>query len=296
MAEKTPAKTAKKAPAKKAAAKPAAKPKTTRATKKPAAKTAASKAGTKSAAKPANGGAPAADNRALPMFYQSVVPLNAAQHGAKKIRPAPDFKFAEGANSIILSAIELPYAAKFYPIVFGESANGEVSAFAVTGHTNGSNLFVSEDGKWRENCYIPAYVRRYPFVLINDTEQGSLTLAMDTESGMITEDEGQPLYEDAKPTQVAQNALNFCLSYHQDLGRSREIFRQIADTGILEGGTADVQLPDKSRRKITGFQIVNEKKLQALDDDTFLTLRKSGALNLIYCQLWSMKVWDELLK
>ncbi len=70
---------------------------------------------------------------------------------------------------------------------------------------------------------------------------------------------------------------------------------QIAETGILVERNADVTLPDETKRRITGFKVVDEQKLGELDDETFLSLRKNGALALIYCHLISMRNWRNIV-
>jgi len=272
--------------------------------KKPAAAKAKSKAGSKSGPKSGNGksiakskaaakAAPAPQS-SMPMFYNSVVPLNANTHGKLRLKPAKDLGFAKRANSIVLAASEFAEAAMHYPIVFGRN-NQTLLAFAITGHTNGENLFVDSKNKWRQDSYIPAYVRRYPFILAETTDNKSLSLAVDTSSEMLSETGEQPLYKDGKPAEAAQRALAFCTSYHRELLASEDLYKQIDESGILVERSADVTLPDDKKVRITGFSIVDEKALAALDDEVFLTLRKSGALTLIFCHLWSMRVWKNLL-
>lgn len=231
----------------------------------------------------------------LPMFYANVVPLNASNHSDLKLQPAKDAAFAKSANSIVLAASELPQAAMHYPVVFSKFGDS-VSAFAVTGYNSDENVYVDENGKWRADTYIPAYVRRYPFILVEDSANNTLSLAADVESDLIgTGDDGVAIYADGKPTEVAQTAMNFCLSFHREMEKSAAIFKQIEDSGILIDRSAEVTLADGKQARIAGFMVVDENKLAELPDEKFLELRKSGALNLIYCQLWSMRVWNNLL-
>lgn len=227
-------------------------------------------------------------------LYREVEVLNAGQHGDLRVMQARDVRFAAGLNSIRLAAVELPQAASCYPIVFAQAQDGW-SAYAVTGHSNGKNEFVGEDGQWRPGTYVPAFVRRFPFILATDSKNETLSLAADLSSGMLSKTEGQPLYEDGKPAKTVMAILKFCTSYHDQMKASAVLFRQIADTGILETRRAEVTLADGARRIIEGFLTVDEKKLNALKDDDFLALRKSGALNLIYCHLWSMRSWKQIL-
>ena len=256
--------------------------------KAPAAKASASKA-------PAKKKQTAAAASNLPMFYNKVEALSASAHADLKVKENnSDVSFARQSNSIMLTAVEFAQAAHHYPVVFG-SKELEAVPFAVTGHTGSENIFVGEDGKWREDVYIPAYVRRYPFILIENTADTSVVLAVDPTSPMISKDEGKPLFEDGEGSDVAKGIMNLCVAYHREYLKTKVICKQIDESGILIDRSAEVTLPGGAKTRVTGFRVVDEKAFNELSDEDFIKLRKSGALTLIYCHLWSMRSWKNLL-
>jgi len=266
------------------------------ASKKTAAKkTAAKKAPAKKAPvkKPASNGSEQVTAN-FPMFYKNISVLNKDAHADLKITPPKNFNFAKEANSIIVMASEFAQAAMHYPIVFGQIGQDTVS-FAVTGHVEGANNFVDAKGKWRADTYIPAYVRRYPFILVQSQDSTQLSLALDESADMVVKRGGEALYEKGEPTDTAKRALQFCASFRKEMERTAALMKQINDTGILIERTAEITTAKEEKQRIIGFSIVDEKALMELADDKFLELRKTGALNLIYCHLWSMRVWDNLL-
>lgn len=233
---------------------------------------------------------------ALPMFYNKVEALSASLHGDLKVRENNnDVSFAREAKSLMLTAVEFSQAAHHYPIVFGSSDLGAVP-LAVTGYTESQNTFIGDDGKWREGVYLPAYVRRYPFILIENTDDDSVILAIDPTSPMISKDEGNPLFKDGEGTEIAKGIMNLCVSYHREYLKTKLLCKQIDETGILIEKSADVTLPDGKKTQVTGFRIVDEKAFNELSDKEFIKLRKSGALTLIYCHLWSMRTWKNLFE
>lgn len=230
-----------------------------------------------------------------PVMYSKIEPLNVAMHGGLMLAPSPNkFKFAAGLNSIPLAAIEVPNAASFYPVVFGMTGSDH-AAFAITGTKSGENRFVAQDGAWRADCYVPAYVRRYPFILMSDPEKDTLTLAADMNSDMFTTTTGEALYIEGAASKAAQFAMNFCTSLRRELLITADIIKSIDAAGLLTARRAEVTLAGGEKSVLTGFTVVDEAKLQALDDETFLALRKSGALVVIYSHLWSMREWKNLL-
>jgi len=261
------------------------------ATKKPAAKKTPAK---KPVAK-ANNKSQEAASANFPMFYKSISVLNKDAHSDLKITPPKNFNFAKEANSIIVMASEFAQAAMHYPIVFGQIGEDTVS-FAVTGHIEGANNFVDSKGKWRAETYIPAYVRRYPFILVQSQDHKQLSLAIDESADVVVKRGGEALYDKGEPTDTAKRALQFCASFRKEMERTAALMKQINETGILIERTAEVTTAkDGEKQRIVGFSIVDEKALMELADDKFLELRKTGALNLIYCHLWSMRVWNNLL-
>jgi len=74
-----------------------------------------------------------------------------------------------------LTIDEFPNAARNYPIVFSVGDNSV--PLILMGLNEGVNTFMGEDGKFTEPAYVPAYVRRYPFLLAKlqpDAEELSL--------------------------------------------------------------------------------------------------------------------------
>ena len=135
-----------------------------------------------------------------------------------------------------------------------------------------------------------------PFILIENADDDSVILAIDPTSPMISKDDGKPLFEDGEGTEIAKGIMNLCVSYHREYLKTKELCKQIEETGILVEQSAEATLPDGKKTQVTGFRVVDEKAFNKLSDKDFLALRKSGALTLIYCHLWSMSTWKKLFE
>lgn len=236
-----------------------------------------------------------AASSALPMFYAKPEGLSTNTHADLALKPTNNYSFAATANAIPLMAAEMPQAMRSYPIVFAGSGN---MPLALTGIKSGENNFIDTDGIWADGHYIPAYVRRYPFVLAGDEEDERLTLCIDRDAASVTTvgtDGANPLFISGEPTELTKNAITFCEEYQTMFNATKAMVALMDKHGLLIDQTSKITLPDGQSHNIAGFMGIDEGKLNALNDAAFLELRKAGALGAIYCQLGSTNSWQSLL-
>ena len=81
------------------------------------------------------------------------------------------FAFAAGAQAVPLTVTEFPVAALSFPIIF---AGDRRQPLAVMGVSGDANMFIQPNGYFEAGVYVPAYIRRYPFVLANDSAREQL--------------------------------------------------------------------------------------------------------------------------
>jgi hypothetical protein len=236
-------------------------------------------------------GAPAAQ---LPLFYQDPRPLDSQAHRSLSLKDGLGFAFTDKVNAVPVNLVEMPQVCHFYPIAFSPDANA--TPVAILGLRDGENLFVGKDGKWIENHYIPAYIRRYPFIFSEMPDSDQLTLCVDMQDGVTVEEGGEKRFfdDEGKPSALADNALEFCKSYHAAAQRTLEFSRELVAKDLLIERQAQIQVGDDVRINFSGFKIVDEKKLAELDDATFLEWRKKGWLPFLYAHLFSGVQWQHL--
>ena len=240
---------------------------------------------------------------ALPLFYGKPEALNPIRHGSLGLTARADFSFAGSAHAIPVVASEMPAAMRSYPIVFIGAPKAPV---IITGLRQGENLFVGADGRWAEPHYIPAYVRRYPFILADEQPtSGRLTLCVDRASDRVIDQLQAPSRDDGgkialffngmEPTEATRQALAFCSQFQNDFNATRAMIDKIDAHGLFAPRQSKVTLESGEILNVTDFQVIDEQALNRLADDAFLDLRKSGALALIYCHLASSNSWSSLV-
>jgi|GEM_PF-534044 len=272
---------AKAPPVKKTAAKSSAKA-------APAKKAAANKVPAKATATPKRAAAKAAPKRnrtqskdpartASFLFYQSVERLDAAEHAGVGLSSVISFEFAKFANSMPVNGVEFGPAARHYPVIF--NSDDDAMPLIVLGVRAKENLFVDEDGVWGEGCYIPAFVRRYPFILLNEKDGDEIALCVDGESSLIEAKSDRPLFNDGKPSQLMQNVARFCSAYAREQNKTREFVAALKAHDLLIPRTADLTLPDGQKIGMRGFKVVDEAKVKSLSADTVQDGGKKGGFN-----------------
>jgi hypothetical protein len=160
------------------------------------------------------------------------------------------------------------------------------------------SLFVASDGSWGSS-YIPAFVRRYPFVFSASEDGQTLTLCIDESfEGLDRKgDSGQRLFDDAgERTPYLESMLQFANAYQAEHQRTRQFGEILKSLDILEPSEAKITLPGGTSRSLTGFQCVSRAKLKALDTDKLTSMLANDSLELIYLHLYSMRNFDDLVR
>jgi hypothetical protein len=229
----------------------------------------------------------------LPLFYRRIEALNADRHADLGMVTPGSYAFAATSNAVPLSALEFPLAGKHYPIVF--TATDPPTPVAVLGLQPGRNLFLDDGGAWISNTYVPAYVRRYPFILTTSQDGQKHALCVDMASALVARGATRPFFAAGEPTEMTQNALKFCQSHHQQQEATRAFAVAIGEQDLLGDPNIEIKLPDERRVSLRGFRAIDEKKFNALPDELFLDWRRRGILALVYCHLISLTNWNTLL-
>ena len=224
------------------------------------------------------------------MLYKNPQFVNAERHAKAGLRESVDYGFARDTNSVPLGADEVFYIQAYCPVVF--TASDPALPVAVLGVGSNTNSFVESDGRWRAGVPIPAYIRRYPFIAAVDPAAQRLVLAVDVASPNFLTEGGRPLFENGAPSELANAALRFCVTFQQQFDLARTIGEALTAAGLLVVKRVDVRSASGQTLSLDGFRVIDEAKLNALPDQTFLAWRKNGWLGVIYAQMLSMRRWE----
>lgn len=226
------------------------------------------------------------------LMYEKVVPLNKVEHQGLYLKAGKDFSFAQRLNSVPLTAVEFSLAAAEYAIVFAGTEK-EVMPAVIMGVNKDENLYVGEQG-WKSS-YVPAFVRRYPFVFSNTADGKQLMLCIDEAfTGFNKEGRGERLFDsDGEQTQYLASILAFMEDYQAHYRHTQLFCQKLIELDLLQPMNAKVNIKGQGARSITGFMGVDRNKLKQLDDETLGQLAKNDWLELIYLHLQSVRTFGQ---
>ena len=240
--------------------------------------------------------ASAAPNQTLPMFYNNIEPLNVAQHGKMKVRKLPKMEQIAKTHAIPLTVDEFTLVQRHYPIVF--SVGETPIPIALMGLNEGVNVYLDEDGQPLDaNTYIPAYIRRYPFLLARlRPESDELSLCFDSTAGAVGDfDEGEALFDGDQPSAATVAILEFCEQFEAAGQRTSAFMEDLLKSDLLMDGEVAIQPQGFEQPFIyRGFRMVDEEKLREMRGDELRRINQSGILPLIYAHLFSLSQTREV--
>ncbi len=231
----------------------------------------------------------------LPLFYQDLNPLSSSAHAGHHVRSADSAPFLARAHAIPVTVDEFITAQRFYPIVF--SVGDNPVPLALMGLNEGVNVFVDDEGKLLGQTYIPAYVRRYPFLLARLQPQAEeLSLCFDPTSGLVGDfEDGNALFDGDKPSENLNAILKFCEDFEIAAQRTNGFVKELKEAELLIDGEVTIQ-PEGAQQPFVyrGFQMVSDEKLRDLHGDKLRKLNQNGALPLIMGHLFSLPMVREI--
>src|SRR6476659_2509879 len=234
--------------------------------------------------------ATAAPTPSLPLFYSAIEPLNLDQHGKMNVRGITSMPEIGQTHAVPLTVDEFTLVQRHYPIVF--SVGDTPVPIALMGLNEGVNVFLDDNGRASDlNMYIPAYLRRYPFLLAKlRPESDELSLCYDPTSGAVGDfEEGEALFDGDQPSAATKAILEFCEQFEAAGLRTNAFVEDLVKSDLLMDGEVAIQ-PEGFDQPFVyrGFRMVDEEKVSNLRGDELRKMNQNGMLPLIFAHLFSL--------
>jgi SapC len=237
-----------------------------------------------------------APNNSLPVFYRAIEPLQVNVHGKMKVRSVVDMGEIARTHAVPVTTDEFPVVQRHYPIVF--SIGDKPVPIALMGLNEGVNVFLDDKGQpHNPSIYIPAYIRRYPFLLARlRQDSDEMSLCFDPTSGSVGDfEDGQALFDGETPSQATQSILEFCEQFEAAGQRTASFVDELQRMGLLMDGEVAIQPSGANQPYIyRGFKMVDEEKLRDLRGDELRKMNQNGMLPLIFAHMFSLSQMREV--
>jgi hypothetical protein len=230
-------------------------------------------------------------------IYKNPIFLNSVTHKSVKVAPVTNLKFAAHLNSVVIVGQEFLEAAKFYPVVFTRAAENEIIAVAILGLRNEENLFVDEEGNWKEGAYIPAFFRRYPYILASNVGQdASFAVCVDSSYEGFGKAEGMALFDaEGNQTREFQMVIEFLKNFQGQHQNTKEMVKLLEEYKLFKDVSANITLPEGEKIGFGRLLMVDEMGIFNLPDEKIVNLVRTGYLAWIYAHLYSLSNFRSLM-
>ena len=229
------------------------------------------------------------------LIYSRAQAVNSQRHREWSVKAGDNFEFARDVNSVPLTAVEFVTASSEYPIVFAGSED-QLMPLVVMGVRDKENLYMSEDGTLAAK-YVPAFLRRYPFVFSSQDDGKNFTLCIDeTFDGCNQDNVGERLFDsEGEKTQYLNNVLEFLKEYQLHFTRTQAFCKKLQELELLEPMGAQFTPPQGDKVTLTGFYAINRKKLKELPVEEMEQLVNNDGMELIFLHLYSLRNFNTML-
>jgi hypothetical protein len=223
-------------------------------------------------------------------MYQDLEILNKINHKNNSVKEIKDFSYAKNLMNAPITVTEFFEACKNYPILFTKDKDENWFASIMLGYKENENIFIDDKGAWDKLHYIPAFVRRYPFIFVEQKNNDELIVALNKDSLSIDKkDESRKLFNDkGENTEFLNNVISFLNQFYVDSMATKEFVKQLDEWELLEEKIATVITPNQEQFNINGLYIVNEEKLKHLSKKKKDEICNKNAIPLITAHLISL--------
>ncbi|NNE37204.1 MAG: SapC family protein [Gammaproteobacteria bacterium] len=228
-------------------------------------------------------------------MYNKIVPIQSTEHADLCVDKDNQYRFAETLDSAPLLISEFSLASKYYGIVFIKSKENIIPVVLLAYEQN-RNLYINEDYTWSVP-YVPAFLRRYPFILSKTLDENMLSLCIDMKyQGCNHQGKGEHLFtQDGENTKYLNDALKFVKEFQAQYHITEKFTAKLESLGLLTPMNAELKFASGKTASLGGFMLVNIERLKNLPEDKLKELVMSDELALIYMHINSLLNIKEIL-
>ena len=224
-------------------------------------------------------------------FYNNILPLNTEEHKDLRLKIDNNFSIFSNTNALPIAGVEFIEASREHAIAFINYQEEGIIPVYILGLRDNENLLLDDENNWKYR-YIPAFVRRYPYIMVEPNEDGNSVVCIDADYEGINHPDGELIFTkkdgEIKPTPQLEAAMEMLNDFNAQLTRTREFTKHLEEFDLLKEISPQINLADGREFSIGGIYTIDEEKLLKLEDEKALTLYRSGEMAWIYNHLASI--------
>ena len=224
-------------------------------------------------------------------FYNNILPLNTEEHKDLRLKIDNNFSIFSNTNALPIAGVEFIEASREHAIAFINYQEEGIIPVYILGLRDNENLLLDDENNWKYR-YIPAFVRRYPYIMVEPNEDGNSVVCIDADYEGINHPDGELIFTkkdgEIKPTPQLEAAMDMLKDFNAQLTRTREFTKRLEEYDLLKEISPQINLADGREFSIGGIYTIDEEKLLKLEDEKALTLYRSGEMAWIYNHLASI--------
>jgi len=224
-------------------------------------------------------------------FYKNVMAINKDEHKDLRLKVDNNFSVFSNTNALPIAGVEFVEASREHAIAFIDYQGEGIIPVYILGLRDNENLLLDSDNSWKYR-YVPAFVRRYPYIMTEPNEEGQSAICVDADYEGINDPKGDLIFiqdnDETRPSPHLEAIMDLLRDFNAQLIRTREFTKRLEEYDLLQEITPQINLTDGRNFSIGGIYAVDEKKLLELDDEKALTLYRSGEMAWIYNHMSSI--------
>ena len=219
--------------------------------------------------------------------------LNNIDHADLRVVTTRGAAWGDNVMAAVTFPDEFRQVQAHYPIVFQKTADGTgFQPLALFGFREGENLFLRED-RW-DAAYLPLAVERQPFLIGFD--RGEPMVHVDLDHPRVNRSDGEPVFLPHGGMSDYLDRISSVLhTLHQGLQTTPAFTAALLKHELLEPFALDIERPDGSQHRWSGFYTIHEERLQALRGPALEALNEAGHLMPIYMAVASLSRLRDLI-
>lgn len=226
-------------------------------------------------------------------LYQQPVLLARKKHQNLRFTPQKNLEYTRGMNSVPINGMEFSVAANELPILFGKDGKDNFFPLAILSLTNQGHHLLNDKGEWKDEVYLPIFLRRYPFIL---SPKGGV-LFDSKAPHFANKESGKPLLtEGGEFTPALKGAMNLLQRYEKQLERTREYAAACKEAGLFKQCDLAVRQGKGKPLSLNNLYMIDASKLNKLPDEKIVEWHRKGWLAWSYAHLNSLPSLQRLLR